>query len=163
MLNVRPNNVSGLYHLPPVACQPGTCVKTTQIDWSHAEARPGYFFVRSLCGSVQTTAEKYASPSRSRPRPDSLCALASGGPSGKLGGLAAPSRGPFTHKPGALKAGEADSRNRKAQIADAPGPRNGFLISQSSPPACHVHRQGCREAGQRVRLVLCLNYTGERN
>jgi len=76
----------------------------------------------------------------------------------KAGRFAIANCGPFTHKPGARKAGEADRRNRKALIAKATGPRNGFLISHSSPPARHVRQRGCRKAGQWVRLVLCQNY-----
>ena len=70
-----------LYHDSPRCCKDPTVVSNLQLVakiqhsavWSHAEARNGYFFDQAMCAFAQTPSEKYASPSRSRPRPDSLC------------------------------------------------------------------------------------------
>lgn len=90
-----------------------------------------------------------------RPRRDSLRTPAGGGPSRKPGGFTARSRGPFTDKPGARKAGGAERRNRNLQIAQAIGPRNGFLIRRSPPPGRAWPTARHPEKGrQRGRLVL---------
>ena len=118
--------------------------------------RPAAIFLRLQCADMHRQ-QPGNMPRAEAGRGPIVCAFGMCGPSSLHSGLTGRTGCPFTHKPGARKAGEADRRNRKAQIALATGPRHGFLIRRSSPPACHVHRQGCRKAGQRVRLVLCLN------
>lgn len=72
-----------------------------------------------------------------RPRRDSLCVW-NVRPLNFAFSFADRIRGHFIQKPVALKAGEADSRNRKTNLPLALGPRYGFLISHSSPPAKNV-------------------------